>query len=99
MSEEGTTMNAAKGLVVPAGGGRRLDMTAPGRFAALHVKDMTADGKMVNVGAGAIDFAGIFAHADRAGVKHYFVEHDEPTDPINDARVSFLATQKLLRTE
>ncbi|MGH7462061.1 MAG: sugar phosphate isomerase/epimerase family protein [Longimicrobiales bacterium] len=71
----------------------------PGRFVALHVKDMTRDGKMVNVGEGSIDFAGLFAHADRAGVKHYFVEHDEPTSPINDARVSFVAVQKLLRVE
>lgn len=30
-------MNAAKGLVVAAGGGKRLDMTAPGRFAALKL--------------------------------------------------------------
>jgi sugar phosphate isomerase/epimerase len=83
------------------GGGDTLAYFArnPGRFAALHVKDMAADGKMVNVGAGAIDFAGIFAHADRAGVKHYFVEHDEPTQPLDDARISFLATQKLLRVE
>jgi sugar phosphate isomerase/epimerase len=71
----------------------------PGRFFALHVKDMATDGKMVNVGEGSIDFAGIFAQADRAGVKHYFVEHDQPTDPIADARVSFLAVQKLLRVE
>jgi sugar phosphate isomerase/epimerase len=71
----------------------------PGRFVALHVKDMAQDGKMVNVGEGAIDFAGIFAHADKAGVKHYFVEHDLPADPINDARVSFAALQKLLRIE
>ena len=30
-------MNATKGLVVPAGGGTHLDMTAPGRFAALKL--------------------------------------------------------------
>jgi len=30
-------MNAAKGLVVAAGGGKRLDMAAPGRFAALKL--------------------------------------------------------------
>lgn len=71
----------------------------PGRFVALHVKDMAQDGKMVNVGEGAIDFAGIFAQADRAGVKHYFVEHDQPADPLNDVRVSFAAVQKLLRVE
>jgi quercetin dioxygenase-like cupin family protein len=30
-------MTATKGLVVPAGGGKHLDMTAPGRFAALKL--------------------------------------------------------------
>jgi quercetin dioxygenase-like cupin family protein len=30
-------MSTRKGLVVPAGGGRRLDMSAPGRFAALKL--------------------------------------------------------------
>ncbi len=30
-------MNSTKGIVVPAGGGRHLDMKAPGRFAALKL--------------------------------------------------------------
>ena len=30
-------MTATKGLVVPAGGGKHLDMTTPGRFAALKL--------------------------------------------------------------
>src|SRR3989475_6175197 len=32
-----TNMTATKGLVVPAGGGKHLDMSAPGRFAALKL--------------------------------------------------------------
>jgi quercetin dioxygenase-like cupin family protein len=36
-------MNAAKGLVVPAGGGKRLDMTTPGRFAALKLLGRETD--------------------------------------------------------
>src|SRR5438874_10624724 len=32
-----TKMTATKGFVVPAGGGKHLDMTAPGRFAALKL--------------------------------------------------------------
>lgn len=50
----------------------------PGRFSMLHVKDMDAQGAMVDVGSGVINFAAIFAHADIAGVKHFFVEHDYP---------------------
>ena len=30
-------MTATKGFVVPAGGGKHLDMTTPGRFAALKL--------------------------------------------------------------
>jgi mannose-6-phosphate isomerase-like protein (cupin superfamily) len=33
-----TDMNASKGVVVPAGGGQHLDMSAPGRFAALKLR-------------------------------------------------------------
>jgi sugar phosphate isomerase/epimerase len=68
----------------------------PGRFALVHVKDRTADGKMVNVGEGAINFAAIFAQASRAGIEHFFVEHDEPPNGIADARVSFEHVRKLL---
>jgi len=32
---------------------------------------------MVEVGAGKIDFKKIFAHSDQAGIRHYFVEHDD----------------------
>jgi len=38
------------------------------------------------VGQGSIDFARIFAQSDLAGIKHYFVEHDNPLDPIADVR-------------
>lgn len=61
----------------------------PGRFPLLHVKDRTASGQMADVGKGAIDFPNIFANAARGGVQHYFVENDEPTDPLESARVSF----------
>jgi sugar phosphate isomerase/epimerase len=54
----------------------------PGRFHLCHVKDMTKDGGMADVGAGTIDFAAIFARSEQAGLKHYFVEHDKPKDPI-----------------
>lgn len=50
----------------------------PGRFVAVHVKDRTSDGQMVDVGKGNIDFAKIFAQRDKAGIKYFFVEHDKP---------------------
>lgn len=64
----------------------------PGRFALCHVKDMAdiaGAQQMVAVGEGDIDFARIFAHAGQAGLRHFFVEHDEPRDPIANIRSSF----------
>ena len=60
----------------------------PGRFPLVHVKDRTADGTMVNVGAGAIDFRRIFAASERAGLRHAVIEHDTPPDPLAFARAS-----------
>lgn len=56
----------------------------PGRFPMVHVKDSGGppDNKMVDVGSGVIDFPTIFANGGKAGIKHYFVEHDQPADPI-----------------
>lgn len=61
----------------------------PGRFPLCHVKDMSEDEKMADVGAGKIDFAAIFAHSKKAGLKHYFVEHDNPPDPLQSITASY----------
>jgi sugar phosphate isomerase/epimerase len=50
---------------------------------------------MVDVGAGRIDFAGIFAHAEQAGIRHYFVEHDEPADPFASIEASYRYLRRL----
>ncbi len=51
----------------------------PGRFPLVHVKDSAGppQNRMMPVGRGTIDFKRIFAESDRAGIKHYFVEHDD----------------------
>lgn len=70
----------------------------PGRFPLCHVKDMTdiaGTQEMVAVGEGEIDFAGIFRHADQAGLRHYFVEHDNPGDPIASIRTSYQHLRQL----
>ena len=68
----------------------------PGRFPLLHLKDATPapERRMVDVGAGTIDFAALLA-ADRATLKHAFVEHDEPADPLASARASYAYLSKL----
>jgi sugar phosphate isomerase/epimerase len=61
----------------------------PGRFPMVHAKGRTADGKMVDVGAGAIDYPKILKAFQRAGLQHCFVEHDDAPDPLASARASF----------
>jgi sugar phosphate isomerase/epimerase len=62
----------------------------PGRFKMVHVKDSAGapDHRMTHVGGGSIDFRTILARAQKAGVDHYFVEHDQPSDPMASIRAS-----------
>lgn len=55
----------------------------------VHVKDMTLDGKMVDVGAGSIDWKSIYAARKEAGIQYWFVEHDEPQDPMASLAASY----------
>jgi sugar phosphate isomerase/epimerase len=75
------------------GGGSPLDFINryPKRFKMVHVKDSAGppDNKMVDVGQGKIDFRSIFAQSEKAGIKHYFVEHDQPANPIATLRNSY----------
>jgi sugar phosphate isomerase/epimerase len=76
---------------IRAGGYDALDYFErhPDRFHLCHVKDMTASGEMTSVGRGVIDFATIFARAEQAGLRHYFVEHDNPPDPSRSVEASY----------
>jgi len=50
-----------------------------GRVPLVHLKDMTADAEQTfaPIGTGSIDFAPIFAAAERGGVQWYIVEQDK----------------------
>ena len=61
----------------------------PGRFYSVHVKDMAAGGAMVDVGAGQLPFGKYFAQSGKAGLRHYFVEHDDPVDPMASIAVAY----------
>jgi len=50
---------------------------------------MAADGRMVDVGQGTIPFGRILAQRDQAGIRHCFVEHDEPADPFASIAASY----------
>ncbi|MCZ6916832.1 MAG: TIM barrel protein [Gemmatimonadetes bacterium] len=69
----------------------------PGRFSSVHVKDMdgSPDRHMVDVGQGVLDFAAWFAQRNQAGIKHFFVEHDQPFDPIASIRASYEYLRRL----
>jgi len=63
----------------------------PGRVPLVHVKDSAGapDNKMVDVGQGKIDWKRIFAKREQAGIKHFFVEHDQPPQPFDDIAASY----------
>jgi len=67
----------------------------PGRFPLVHVKDMKKDGEMTEVGSGSIDFKRIFAQSEKAGIQHYFVEHDQPKAPLDSSKTSFEYLERL----
>jgi sugar phosphate isomerase/epimerase len=70
----------------------------PGRFPMVHVKDMKKGGErplMVDVGQGDIDFRTIFGRREEAGIRHFFVEHDEPADPLASIERSYRYLESL----
>jgi sugar phosphate isomerase/epimerase len=82
----------------------------PGRFPLVHVKDVkrippvTAAGSqdfgssmkdMTEVGSGIIDWKKIFAQSEKAGIKHYIVEHDNPKQPFESITTSYQYLEKL----
>jgi sugar phosphate isomerase/epimerase len=83
----------------------------PGRFPLVHVKDIrniprpqkpgewvafkNITPRMTAVGSGSIDWAKIFAHSGEAGIKHYFVEQDDPEQPFESIKSSYAYLEKL----
>ena len=81
----------------------------PGRFPLVHVKDLktmphiTAGGAqnygdtvdLTEVGSGLIDWKRIFAQSDKAGIKHYIVEHDHPKQPFDSITASYQYLNKV----
>ena len=63
----------------------------PGRFPLVHVKDSAGapQHEMREVGGGSIPFGTIFAQRKKGGIEHFFVEHDNPKDPIASITASY----------
>lgn len=74
----------------------------PGRFPLVHVKGLKKipDGpapvpfdkaipNIADVGTSdIIDWKRIFAKSEQAGIRHYFVEHDQPASPLDSLQAS-----------
>jgi sugar phosphate isomerase/epimerase len=67
----------------------------PGRFPLVHVKDFDKNDMMTEVGSGVIDWKSIFAKSELAGIKHYFVEHDNPMLPFVSVEKSYQYLKQL----
>jgi sugar phosphate isomerase/epimerase len=46
-------------------------------------------GRMVDVGQGFVDWKRLFAQSEIAGIKHYFVEDDNPKSPFENIKASY----------
>lgn len=71
----------------------------PGRFPLWHVKDMakTSERSFTEVGNGSINFKKIFAQANKAGMKYFFVEQDRtPGSPFDSITKSITYIKKNL---
>jgi sugar phosphate isomerase/epimerase len=59
------------------------------RFHLCHLKDIDRRGRITEVGSGRLDFQRILSQRAQAGLRHFFVEHDEPGDPTASIRTSY----------
>ena len=69
----------------------------PGRYTCCHLKDAgpAPERAMLDVGAGTIDFAAIIEKGRPQGLRHWYIEHDNPADPIASVRASALAMMQI----
>jgi sugar phosphate isomerase/epimerase len=65
----------------------KLPHPAPDQVATVSLDEVEKD--MTAIGSGVIDWKRIFAHADQAGIQHFFVENDKPKDAISELTASY----------
>ena len=68
----------------------------PGRFGLWHVKDIDKNMQPVPLGQGVIDYRPVFAAANTAGMRHYYVEQDFPADPMASIATSMHYLKRIL---
>lgn len=69
----------------------------PGRFPLWHVKDLDEKRETIlPLGSGTIDYGRVFAAAETAGLKQFFIEHDMPADPFASITTSMASLREML---
>ncbi len=67
-----------------------------GRVPSCHLKDISADGDFEDVGHGLIDFPSFVAAAEASGTEYYFVERDNPPEPMRTAERAYAYLQQMV---
>ncbi len=67
---------------------KRMPKATPGKTDEFLNTDFEKH-EMTEAGSGVIDWKRIFGEADQAGIKHFFVEHDNPADPFASIEASY----------
>lgn len=68
---------------------KQLFRDNPGRVPLSHFKDYSPERKMTTVGQGRVDFAGLAALRDVAGLQHIFVEDELKADPFGQIAAAY----------
>lgn len=82
---------------IKKGGGDLSDYLTryPGRFSTCHMKDIDAEGDFADVGDGLIDFPRFTREAIAQGAEHFFVERDNPPQPLESIKRSYAYLQQM----
>ena len=65
------------------------DASTPSAYQGAMGQSVKFGGRMADVGQGSIDWKNLFAHSPKAGIQHYFVEHDFPKDAFESIKKSY----------
>lgn len=71
------------------------DSTVSSGYKGAMGQTVKYHGRMADVGQGSIDWKDLFAHDGKAGIKHYFVENDEPKSAFDDIKICYTYLRNL----
>jgi sugar phosphate isomerase/epimerase len=65
------------------------DSTHSSGYKGAMGQTVSYNGRMADVGQGSINWKNLFAHDGKAGIKHFFVENDDPKSAFDDIKISY----------